>query len=72
MSEQSKPTWASTLCPVGLHYYSGVVDDAEELLERHKVATRSSFGTRTSTKTQATLGLNKENNCMISTNKVQK
>ena len=65
MSEQS------TLCPVGLHYYSGVVDDAEELLERHKVATQSSFGTRTSTKTQATLGINKENiqnNCMISTN----
>ena len=49
-SQQSKPVWATNLHPVGLHYYAGVVDNAEELLESHKVATQSSFGTRTSTK----------------------
>ena len=50
MSGQSKPSWASNLHPVGLHYYAGLVDNAQELLEEHKMATQSSFGTRTSTK----------------------
>ena len=50
MSGQCKPSWASNLHPVGLHYYAGIVDNAEELMEEHKVATQSSFGTRTSTK----------------------
>ena len=49
-SQQSKAIWAINLHPVGLHYYAGVVDNAEELLESHKVATQSSFGTRISTK----------------------
>ena len=31
-SQQSKPVWATNLHPVGLHYYAGVVDNAEELL----------------------------------------
>ena len=44
------------------HYSAGVVDNTEELLERHKVATRSSFGTRTSTKKAAgPTPANKEN-----------
>ena len=46
----SKPPWACDLHPVGLHYYSGVFDDVEELLESHKIATQSSFGTRSSLK----------------------
>ncbi len=50
MSGQPKPLWASDLHPVGLHYYAGVVESAEELLEKHKVATQSSFGTRSSTR----------------------
>ena len=52
MSGQSKPLWASNLCSVGLHYYAGIVDNAEELMEEHNMATQSSFGTRTSTKKQ--------------------
>ena len=50
MSQQSKPVWATNLDPVGLHYYASVVDNAEDLLQSHKVATQSSFGTRISTK----------------------
>ena len=46
----SKPPWACDLHPVGLHYYSGVVYNVEELLESHKIATQSSFGTRSSIK----------------------
>ena len=34
MSGQPKPLWASDLHPVGLHYYAGVVESAEELLEK--------------------------------------
>ena len=44
------PSWADHLFPVGLHYYAGVVENAEELMERHKVATQCSFGMRSSTK----------------------
>ena len=43
------PSWASTLKPVGVHYYGGVVDDAESLLELHTRCTMCTFGTRTST-----------------------
>ena len=32
--------------PVGLHYYAGVVEDAEELIEKHKVATQCFFGSQ--------------------------
>ena len=46
MSGQPKPLWASELHPIGLHYYAGVVESAEDLLEKHKVATQCSFGTR--------------------------
>ena len=64
MSQESKPVWATNLHPVGLHYYAGVVDDAEKLLESHKLATQSSFGTRSSTK-KAAEHLNSKNkeNC---------
>ena len=48
--EQLRPSWADHLSPVGLHYYAGVVENAEDLIERHKVATQCSFGTRSSTK----------------------
>ena len=50
VSWQSKPVWATSFHPVGLHYYAGVVDNAEELLESHKVSMQSSFGTRSSAK----------------------
>ena len=50
MAEQSKPSWADHLFPVGLHYYAGVVESAEELMERNKVATQCSFGKKSSTK----------------------
>ena len=43
MSGQPKPLWASELHPVGLHYYAGVVESAEDLLEKHKVATQCSL-----------------------------
>ena len=48
-----KPAWAADLKPVGLHYYGGVVDDDEQILEKHKIATQSCFGTRTSSKKSA-------------------
>ena len=43
------PQWDSNLKPVGLHYYGGIVDDAEATQESHKI-TKSCFGTRTSAK----------------------
>lgn len=55
-----KPAWARDLKPVGLHYYGGVVNDGEEILEKHKIATQSCFGTRTSTK-KSTGATGKEN-----------
>ena len=45
MSQPSKPAWAANLMPVGLNYYAGIVENAEDLLEYHKVVTQSSFGT---------------------------
>ena len=50
MSQPSKPAWAANLKPVGLNYYVGIIENAEDLLEHHKVVTQSSFGTRSSTK----------------------
>lgn len=50
MAKEPKPSWAGDLFPVGIHYYAGVVENAEQVMERHKVATQSSFGTRSSTK----------------------
>ena len=34
MTEATKPTWASNLSEVGLHYYAGVVENTEEVLEK--------------------------------------
>ena len=48
MTEATKPTWASNLSKVGLHYYAGIAENAEEVLEKHKLATHSTFGTRSS------------------------
>ena len=45
----SKPFWASELHAFVLHCYTGVVNNAEDLLENHKLATQSCFGTRSST-----------------------
>ena len=58
-----KPAWASNLKPVGLHYYGGIVDDGEAILEKHKIATQSCFGTRTSAKrnTSGHVAMGKEN-----------
>ena len=51
-----KPAWATDLKPVGLHYYGGVVECGEEILEKHKIATQSCFGTRTSSKKKTVSG----------------
>ena len=52
MTEAIKPTWASNLSKVGLHYYAGIVENAEKVLEKHKLATHSTFGTRSSVHSQ--------------------
>ena len=41
----SKPLWASDLLSVGIHYFAGVVDDAEEVLEKHKLSTQCTLQT---------------------------
>ena len=51
----SKPAWAVDLHPVALHYYAGLVDNVDDSLEKHKVFTQASFGTRSSTKKQVTI-----------------
>ena len=38
------------LKPLGAHYYGGVVDDLDDILEVHRRETLSTFGTRTSVK----------------------
>lgn len=50
MSQQSKPVWQYGPPVSVLLGCTGVVGNAEELLESHKVATQSSLGTRSSTK----------------------
>ena len=52
MAEAPKPTWASDLSTVGIHYYAGIVENAEEVLEKHKLPTHSTFGTRSSVHSQ--------------------
>ena len=47
-AEFTKPIWAAELHPFCLNYYTGIVDNAEELVENHRLATRSCFGTRNS------------------------
>ncbi len=47
-SDSCFPDWAKKFKPIGQHYYGGVVDDAESLLELHSRSTVSTFGTRTS------------------------
>ena len=42
---ESKPLWASDLLSVGIHYFAGVVDDAEEVLEKHKLSTQCTLQT---------------------------
>ena len=37
--------WASDLLSVGIHYFAGVVDDAEEVLEKHKLSTQCTLQT---------------------------
>ena len=57
MTDYPRPTkqdscclnWASTLKPVGVHYYGSVLNDAESLLELHSRSTMCNFGTSTST-----------------------
>ena len=49
---EKKPSWARDLSSVGINYYGGVVDNAEEIIEKHKVSTQCSFGTRSSTSNQ--------------------
>ena len=49
MAEQSRPSLADHLFPIGMHYYTGVVENAEELTERCKLATQCTLGVRTST-----------------------
>ena len=45
MANLSKPLWASDLLSVGIHYFAGVVDDAEEVLEKHKLSTQCTLQT---------------------------
>ena len=47
-NESCCPEWANQLTSVGPHYYGGVVDDAEGLVELHSRSTMCTFGTRTS------------------------
>ena len=47
-AEQSRSSLADDLFPIGMHYYTGVVENAEKLTERCKFATQCTFGVRTS------------------------
>ena len=51
-NESCCPEWANQLTSVGPHYFGGVVDDAEGLLELHSRSTMCTFGTRTSVGTK--------------------
>ena len=37
MAEQSKLSWTDHFFHVGLHYYAGIVESSEELMESHKL-----------------------------------
>ena len=52
-------TWFEGLTKVGL-YYEGFVDNLEDVLEGHRRCTMTSYGTRTSKKSNQ-IGDNKEN-----------
>ena len=40
--------WTKGLSAVGCNYYAGMVANVDEILEYHKLQTRSCFGTRLS------------------------
>ena len=40
--------WTKGLSAVGCNYYAGMVANVDEILECHKLQTRSCFGTRSS------------------------
>lgn len=46
--------WRDGLKSTGLHYFGGIVSNPDEVLERHKIATQSCFGTRSSAKKATT------------------
>ena len=46
--DDETPPWAKQLKRVGKHYFSGLVENIDQLLELHKRSTLCSFGTRTS------------------------
>lgn len=43
------PQWAEGLQQVGM-YYEGYVDDLDSILDKHKIATLTTYGTRSSHK----------------------
>ena len=51
VAAMEKPEWAegSGLSSVGT-YYEGFVDNLDDILEKHKIGTLTSYGTRTSHK----------------------
>ena len=61
--------WKADLRPVGLHYYGGIVEDADQVLERHKIATQACFGTQSSVK-KTIVRSDKENEDPTSSQKV--
>ncbi len=68
-SDSCCPDWAQQLKSIGQHYYGGVVDDAESLLELHSRSTLSTFGTRTSvSKLSKQVQVDDENRSPIVTN----
>ena len=42
--------WKDGLHSIRPNYFGGIVSNADEVLEKHKVATQSCFGTRSSVK----------------------
>ena len=44
------PQWKDGLRALMLNYFGGIVSNVEEILEMHKIATQSCFGTRSSVK----------------------
>ena len=53
------PSWAVGLDARGL-YYEGLVDNANSLLDRHKICTVTSYDTRRSRKNQPHVSANKD------------
>ena len=45
--------WKEGLKATMPNYYAGIVDNVEEILEMHKVATQACFGTRSSVQKQS-------------------